>query len=188
MIRPQDLKGEQLFYRCINGAYVVSRTHWGQLNLYLPFPGLIGAPPEKIQHDNGVAFVGTALVRLYADGRMMLARGFVWDGASGPTLDDETTRRNSAYHDGGASLSRAGLISPTMQDYFDKILKNVGVADGMPYARAELWHFGVDRFGGFAWQPGYEPYPEESAPIIGDPLKPESEFSFDIHNGLKPAG
>ncbi len=185
-IAPTDLKGMRLAYRegfkYLVGDEKKKEDHLINLNLFLPFPGFVGEyrPPKSViqRTTDGLEFVGNDYVRLYANGWMWFRYNYAWDGASGPTLDDKTNMRGSLYHDGAAQLSREGMLPAIWRDYFDKILKNTCVADGMPYLRAELWHLGVDRCGAFAFEPGYNPYPVQYAPaLIGEDA--EESFGFE---------
>jgi len=72
------------------------------------------------------------------DGKLTLARGYAWDGPSGPTIDTATFMRGSAIHDALYQLIREGLIGGQFRYYADAELKRVCLMDGM--CRLRAWY------------------------------------------------
>jgi len=71
-------------------------------------------------------------------GNTKVLSGYAWDGASGPTYDSKNSMRGSLVHDIGYQLIRLGLISPAYKEYFDQLLRNLCVEDGMFKWRAGM--------------------------------------------------
>ena len=105
-------------------------------------------------YDTQLAFVmpgvdiETDFIRLSASGRLLLRRGFPWNGASG-ALDDRSSMRGSAVHDALYELMAAGLLDPTLwREASDNELRRILVEDKMHPDRAEIWFNMVRKFGG----------------------------------------
>lgn len=82
------------------------------------------------------------------DGKnLAVSRGYAWDGASGPTLDTESTMRASLAHDALYQLMREGLLSQDLRTLADLELRDLAVEDGMGKWRAWLWVKALGLFG-----------------------------------------
>lgn len=90
----------------------------------------------------------TEYIQLWDDGRLILAKGYAWDGPSGPTIDTEDSMRGSAGHDALYQLIGLGAVPASMRLYADLDLRRWCIEDGMPEVRADIWYRAVRVFGG----------------------------------------
>lgn len=90
----------------------------------------------------------TEYISLWDDGRLILRKHYAWDGASGPTIDTESSMRGSAGHDALYQLIRLRAIPVRLRDLADKDLHRWLIEDGMLAVRADYWYEGVRLFGG----------------------------------------
>lgn len=90
----------------------------------------------------------TEYVSLWDDGRLILRRGYAWDGPSGPTVDTLDAMRASAGHDALYQLIGLGVLPVDLRIVADRDLRRWCVEDGMPAVRADAWFFAVRAFGG----------------------------------------
>lgn len=82
---------------------------------------------------------------LREDGFLTIRRGFVWDGASGPTIDTDSAISASAVHDVFCICMRDRRISYTeWQDEINRFFKDMCIRNGMPNWRAAIWHAAVE--------------------------------------------
>jgi hypothetical protein len=91
---------------------------------------------------------GNSFVMLTADGRLVIAAGYAWDGASGPIPQDSTVMRGSLVHDALYQLMRECGLSVRWKAEADALLKRMCIADGMPAWQAWIVHAAVRVFGG----------------------------------------
>jgi hypothetical protein len=96
---------------------------------------------------NGI-FVRTEYIDLQPDGRLTLRKGYAWDGASGPTIDTDSTMAGSAGHDALYQLIELKAIPAKLRAQADDDLRRWCIQDGMHPARATYWHEAVRVFGG----------------------------------------
>jgi hypothetical protein len=84
------------------------------------------------------------------DGFAVIAKGYAWDGASGPTADipRQQIMVPSLVHDMLCQLDRAGHLTsvPDARKHADELLYTMLRERGMNPIRARLWYWGV-RFG-----------------------------------------
>ena len=74
---------------------------------------------------------------LYQDGRMVIMKGYAWDGPSGPTIDTKNFMRGALVHDALYQLIRNGkLPEDPWRKYADDILRQICKEDGMNCIRA----------------------------------------------------
>jgi hypothetical protein len=97
--------------------------------------------------------ISTPFVSLTSAGVLHLARGYAWDGPSGPTLDTLDSMRGSAEHDGFYKLMRMGLIPLSERAAADRRFLATILQDGMNPARANFWFAGVDHLAAAAANP-----------------------------------
>jgi hypothetical protein len=90
----------------------------------------------------GLAIV-TQFINLTADGVLTIFKGYAWDGASGPTVDTKSSMRASLCHDVLYQLMRMGLLPRLHRAYADRLLREIGIEDGMWPIRAQLWERAV---------------------------------------------
>jgi hypothetical protein len=95
----------------------------------------------------------TEYIKFNTDGVMCIAKGYAWDGASGPTIDDDTNMTPSLVHDAGYQLMREGLLPSSCRKLFDKALEHMCEERGMSDLRADYWYAGVHIFAADAAKP-----------------------------------
>ena len=74
--------------------------------------------------------------------------GYCWDGASGPTIDTDTSMEPSLVHDALCQLIQMGKIPEHKRKVADKIFKNLCLRAGMVPPRASIWYRMLRVFGG----------------------------------------
>jgi hypothetical protein len=90
-------------------------------------------------------------------GQLRLAKGYAWDGPSGPTLDTANFMRGSLVHDALYQLMREGLLDHTVhREAADRILQSLCREDGMTALRAWWVYQGVRLFGNPASDPAQQ--------------------------------
>ena len=91
---------------------------------------------------------GTPRIRLTPAGTLFIHAGYIWDGASGPTLDDGSNMVPALQHDAFYQLMREGLLPQSwrkpVDEYFYEMLK----VHGMGTFRAWYYYRSVRMFGG----------------------------------------
>lgn len=108
------------------------------------------AVAQPFELDTGITLdsdVGNAFVRLGAAGRLFIAAGYAWDGASGPIAQTTDIIRGSLVHDALYQLMREGLLGQQWRMHADALLREMCVTDGMPRWQAEMVHAAVSAFG-----------------------------------------
>jgi len=100
--------------------------------------------PIKIYPDSNID--DRHFVKLDEFGKLTLAKGYAWDGPSGPTIDTPDFMRGSLVHDGLYQLMREGLISRKHRAYADRLLRDICREDGMPWWRAQYVYVAVRLF------------------------------------------
>lgn len=82
---------------------------------------------------------------LEEDGRLLVKKGYPWDGASGPTFDTKSSMRPSMVHDVFCQAMRDKRLSyEKWQDTVNAFFKKQCIEDGMWLWRANLWHSAVE--------------------------------------------
>jgi hypothetical protein len=84
---------------------------------------------------------------LDAAGRLWIRRGYAWDGASGLTIDTDSSIIGSLVHDVLFQMLREGRLPQTTFTPANEILRRLCVNDGMYGWRAEIWRKAVEKFG-----------------------------------------
>jgi hypothetical protein len=100
--------------------------------------------------------VDNPYLKLDVDGKLEIAKGYAWDGPSGPTVDTLTFMRGSLVHDALYQLIRFEEIPLRYREYADLLLKKICLEDGMSSFRAEYVYQAVRLFGGASAKPGSE--------------------------------
>lgn len=84
---------------------------------------------------------------------MVLAKGYAWDGPSGPTIDTKTFMRGSLIHDALYQLLCEEIVLRRelheARKYADQLLRAICIEDGMSSFRAWYVYWAVRYFG---WQ------------------------------------
>ena len=82
------------------------------------------------------------------DAVLTIYKGYLWDGASGPTYDSDDSMEPSAVHDCLYYACRQGLLDCAIwRDDIDLEFRRLLLANGMDEPRANLWYEGVHLFG-----------------------------------------
>lgn len=97
-------------------------------------------------------FSGNKDFFLSLDGKTLtIAKGYAWDGASGPPklfhTQTPNTMRGSLVHDALYQLIRENIIPEAMKDACDRELQKILIEDGMGSIRAWTYYQGVHLFG-----------------------------------------
>lgn len=88
--------------------------------------------------------INTDFIDLSNDGRIIIKKGYAWDGPSGPTVDTLNFMRSSLVHDALYQLMRQGRLDKIkFRKLADKLLQEMSKADGMSALRAWLVYKGV---------------------------------------------
>jgi len=90
----------------------------------------------------------TEFLVLTTKGKLLIKRGYAWDGPSGPSIDTDTFMRGSLVHDAGYQLIAQGHLHKRVRPYLDRMLKNICLEDGMFSFRAWYVYKTVRKFGG----------------------------------------
>lgn len=90
--------------------------------------------------------IDTEYIKLNSDGMLTIKEGYSWDGASGPTVDTNSTYRGSLVHDAFYQLMREKFIPLTYRKQADDIFRSIIVEDGMWAVRALLWEEALHTF------------------------------------------
>jgi hypothetical protein len=101
--------------------------------------------------------IDTGLIRMDMQGNTIINKAYAWNGASGPTIDTDSSMIGSLGHDVGYQLIRLGLVDPKYKEYFDQWLHDTCTEDGMLEFRADYWQWAVGEFGGSSCRPSGEP-------------------------------
>ena len=103
------------------------------------------------------AAVANDYIALDPQGALRIAKGYAWDGPSGPTLDTRNFMRGSLAHDALYQLMREGLLDHTVhREAADRILQSLCREDGMTALRAWWVYQGVCLFGNPASEPAQQ--------------------------------
>jgi len=122
-------------------------------------------PPIKIHYKSGYKYqlashyvhnlkiypdeyVGTQFIHWMVDGRLIIWKGYAWDGPSGPTIDTKNFMRGSLVHDALYQLMRQEHMPESQREYSDGLLKEIFLEDGMSKFRAWYVWKSVRMFGG----------------------------------------
>lgn len=105
------------------------------------------AEPYTVATPVREACAGNRFVMLTSDGRLVIAAGYAWDGASGPVPQDSTIMRGSLVHDALYQLMRECGLSAKWRTTADVLLRSMCIEDGMPGWQAWLVYQAVRAFG-----------------------------------------
>jgi hypothetical protein len=78
----------------------------------------------------------TEWIGLSKEGMLSIAKGYAYDGPSGPTIDTNNFMRGSLTHDSLYQLMREGHLDQKWREQADKELKRICLEDGMSRIRA----------------------------------------------------
>lgn len=102
-------------------------------------------PPKDIYYPEEKPFIV-----LTKKGILTLKEGFCWDGASGPTWDDETNIIPSAVHDALYQLDRIKVFEYSIRLYADQFFEKLLEKNGMNPIRRKIYYYGLRAFGWYA--------------------------------------
>ncbi len=122
--------------------------------------------------------IRTDFLCLSKTGVLTIKKGYASDGPSGPTIDTTTAMRGAFVHDAGYQLMRMGLIPEGHRPYFDQLLHDICVEDGMNPVRADIWKEMVSLFAASCAKAGSE-QPELVAPEDED-LNENAVIRIDV--------
>lgn len=86
-------------------------------------------------------------IEITSGGKLIIRKGYSWDGPSGPTIDTVNFMQGSLIHDALYQLMREGVLPQLDRKKADQILRQVCLEDGMSEIRAWIVYMGV-RLGG----------------------------------------
>lgn len=80
-------------------------------------------------------------------GKIIISKGYAWDGASGPTIDTKNSMVAALVHDALYQLIRTGHLELRYRLIADEELHTILREHGMNPIRAFLWKKAVNWFG-----------------------------------------
>lgn len=87
------------------------------------------------------------LLEITSTGKLVIRKGYSWDGPSGPSIDTKNFMQGSLIHDALYQLMRERVLPQTARERADQILREVCLQDGMSSFRA--WYvYKAVRLGG----------------------------------------
>lgn len=96
----------------------------------------------------------TGYIALTSRGKLTIAKGYAWDGPSGPTIDTLDFMRGSLVHDALYQLMRENLLDKdSYRNPADRLLQSMCIEDGMNRVRAWWVYHGVSLGGDPAADP-----------------------------------
>lgn len=99
-------------------------------------------------------------ITLSSAGELIIAKGYAWDGPSGPTCDTLNFMRGSLVHDALYQLMRERLLDKEYyRDPADRLLRAMCKEDGMSALRAWWVYVGLRIFGDPAADPSHAKKP-----------------------------
>ena len=94
------------------------------------------------------ADIKTDFIELDSQGNLLVAKGYAWDGPSGPVIDTEQNMRASLVHDALYQLMRNKLLSShRYRKTADKLFKEMCKDDGVPNLHASTYYKALRKFG-----------------------------------------
>lgn len=96
----------------------------------------------RLNHDVKIQ----GFITLSSGGLLIISKGYAWDGPSGPTIDTKSFMRGSLVHDALYQLMRLKLLSVSLKDTADKLLRQICREAGMCWFRTWYVYWGVKLF------------------------------------------
>lgn len=93
------------------------------------------------------------LLEITSNGKLLIRKGYSWDGPSGPAIDTKNFMQGSLIHDALYQLMREGVLPQSERKRADEILKKVCIRDGMSGFRAWYVYMAVRVSGTFSAAP-----------------------------------
>lgn len=92
--------------------------------------------------------IETYFLHLNTNGKLIIKKGYAWDGASGLAIDTTNFMRASLVHDALYQLMRMGMLNREQwRKAADNLLLAQCLEDGMSFIRAKLVYHSVRVFG-----------------------------------------
>jgi hypothetical protein len=107
--------------------------------------------------------IDTDYIKLSMNGILIIAKGYAWDGPSGPAIDTKNFMRGSLVHDALYQLMRLEHLDRDYRQLADRILQRLCKEDGMSSIRAWIVYQSVRLFG----DPSADP--ANKKPVINAP-------------------
>jgi len=104
-------------------------------------------------HINDIAFEHE-LFELHKSGELVIFKGYLWDGVSGPTWDTDNTMLGGLIHDALYQAIRLELIPSFYKEHIDLLFKDILLKQGMFKFRAWYYYTAVNYFGTNSCAPG----------------------------------
>jgi hypothetical protein len=90
------------------------------------------------------ADIDTEFVKLTTSAELTMARGYAWDGPSGPVIDQKENMRASLVHDALYQLMRNRKLSISMhKEKADRLFKKMCIEDGVSRSTAHIYYLGL---------------------------------------------
>lgn len=83
---------------------------------------------------------------VFEKNKLVIKKGYAWDGPSGPTIDTDNFMRGSLVHDALYQLIRNKWLPKDYRKLADDLLKQLCLEDGMSKIRAWYVHRAVSRY------------------------------------------
>lgn len=115
--------------------YITTENEWFQTTIF----------PERD--------IITEYIELYADSKMLIKKGYSWDGPSGPTIDTKNSMTPSLGHDALAQLMRMDRLPRRWRLQSNKDFYRWLRERGMWWVRAITWLRMLNKFGGPSTDP-----------------------------------
>ena len=93
------------------------------------------------------------LLEITSEGKLIIRKGYSWDGPSGPSFDTKNFMQGSLVHDALYQLMRERVLPQAARERADEILKDICMQDGMSRFRAWYVYRGVRMGGASSAQP-----------------------------------
>ena len=106
---------------------------------------------ENLVVNTGLAVekeINTDFIHLTRIGILTIKKGYAWDGASGPTWDDNKNIIPSCVHDAFYQLLRDGKLDQSRRNEIDRLFYVLLLNYGMSKFRAWYYYKAVSIFGG----------------------------------------
>jgi len=114
----------------------------------------------------------TQFISLDRNGRLVVKKGYRWDGPSGPTIDSDSFMRGALVHDALYQLLRGGHFgAPESKGWVrarkaaDGEMRRICREDGMIIFRRLYTHWAVRKFAAYAAKP--------QTPVTGNQVAPD---------------
>ncbi len=92
--------------------------------------------------------IKTEFIELDIIGKLLIKKGYAWDGPSGPVIDTPENMRASLVHDALYQLMRTRhLKARTWRKAADETFRDICKADGVSGLTANVWYRALRRFG-----------------------------------------